>query len=206
VLLAFALTAGSGSSSNGPAPSTAVVSVVAPTPSPDTIEPCAQVLAALPVQLDGNDPRQVHPYPDTGAAAVAWGNPAIVLVCGVPRPPGLAVGSADNAFLVGPVNWFESGDAKTTVFTAVDRAVYIQVTVPKSYQQPPLVTLANAIAQALPAVCHFEADELPTPTASSSPTPSKSPAVAPPSGTPTSPSSTIPASAGPVGPLCTHRP
>jgi Protein of unknown function (DUF3515) len=178
VIVAFALAAGSGSGT-AQSDATAVVSVAAPTPSSAAIEPCAQVLSALPVQLDGHNPRQVHPYPDEGAPAVAWGDPAIVLQCGVARPAQLTEGSTANVFLVDAVNWLPVATANATVFTAVDRAVYIAVTVPKSYQQPPLATLSQAIATVVPAVCHFPAD---TPTASASPT------------------------AGTVGPLCTHRP
>jgi hypothetical protein len=42
---------------------------------------------------------------------------------------------------------------KINVFTTVDRAAYIEITVPTSYPQPPLGPLADAITKALPAVC-----------------------------------------------------
>jgi hypothetical protein len=184
VVLAFALSRGGGSSGSGAAQSqpTTVVTISAPTPSPAAVEPCAQVLSQLPVQLDGNNPRNTQPYPDTGAAAVSWGNPPIVLLCGVARPKELTEGSSALVIGVGAVNWLPVTGSNATVFIAIDRAVYIQVTVPKSYTQPPLATLSTSIAAALPAVCHV-ADDEPVPTTSAS------------SG-----------SAGPVGPLCTHRP
>lgn len=162
VIVAFALSSGSGTSTPSTG-STAVVSVAAATPSTAAIEPCAQVLSQLPVQLDGSDPRQLHPFPDAGAPAVAWGDPAIVLVCGVGRPTGLTEGS--SAFIVNvpnsggdAVNWLPVAVSGATVFTDIDREVYIQVTVPKSYSQPPLATLSTSIATALPAVCHVAAD------------------------------------------------
>ena len=181
VVVAFALSNRSTSGTAGTDP-TAVVSVDAPTPSAAAIEPCAQLLSVLPVQLDGLNPRAVHPYPDEGAPAVAWGNPAIVLQCGVARPAELVANSNADILKVAPVNWLVTGSSSTSVFTVVDRAVYIRVTAPKSYAQPPLGTLSAAIAQVLPAVCHFAQDE---PTAS----------PAPPSG-----------EASDVGPRCAERP
>jgi Protein of unknown function (DUF3515) len=185
VVLAFALSGGGSSGSGSPkAQSTAVVTVSAATPSPAVVEPCAQVLSQLPVQLDGLDPRNTQPSPDTGAAAVSWGDPPIVLLCGVARPKELTEGSAALVIGVGAVNWLPITGSSATVFIAIDRAVYIQVTVPKAYAQPPLATLSTSIAAALPAVCHV-ADDEPVPTTSSS----------------SSGSGTTD-----VGPLCTHRP
>ena len=94
------------------------------------------------------------------------------------------------------VNWLPVAVGNATVFTAVDRAVYVQVTVPKSYSQPPLAPISDAVAQALPPICHFPADEIATPT----PTQTTS-AVRPPIGGQTS----APVPTGPVGPLCTRR-
>jgi hypothetical protein len=74
VILALALAPSDNPTKSGAeADPTAVVSVNAPTPSPNVIEPCAQVLSQLPVQLDGLNPRQVNPYPDDGASVVARG-------------------------------------------------------------------------------------------------------------------------------------
>jgi hypothetical protein len=157
---------------------TAVVSVAAATPSASAVEPCAQVESVLPVQLDGNNPRAVHPYPDDSAAVVAWGDPPIVFQCGVPRPSGFV--NTSQLIQADGVNWFVGGDSKTSVFTAVDRAVYIRLTVPKSYAQPPLATVADAVAKALPPVCHT-ADDTATTAANGS-------------------------VATPVGPLCVNRP
>jgi hypothetical protein len=168
VIVAFALSP-SGTSKQPSAGSTAVVSVTAPTPSSAAIEPCAQVLSQLPVQLDGSNPRRVEPSPDSGAPVVAWGDPAIVFQCGVPRPKTLTEGSSAFILNVNAVNWFPVAGSKATVFTVVDRSVYMQVTVPKSYTQPPLATLSTAIATVLPALCHVAADG-PAPSATSSDT------------------------------------
>lgn len=201
VVLAFALASHGSSGKATQATATAPVSIAAPTPSAAAIEPCAQVLSALPVQLDGYLPRIVHPAPDDSAPVVAWGNPAIVLQCGVPRPPELAALSSANVFLVDDVNWLVTGDSKTTIFTSLDRAVYVALSVPKSYAQPPLATIADAVATALPPVCHFPADEV---TASGSPS-SSAPGPAPSIPAPADPTAT-PSPTGPIGPLCTRRP
>ena len=50
-----------------------------------------------------------------------------------------------------------SGDAN--VWTTVDRAVYVSVTVPSTYAAGPLPTLSRAIAKALPAVCRTQNDQ-----------------------------------------------
>jgi hypothetical protein len=129
------------------------------------------------VQLDGNNPRIVHPYPDDSAPIVAWGNPPIVFQCGVPRPAGfVAISEPIN---VDGVDWFVAGNSKTSIFTAVDRSVYIQLTVPKAYPQPPLAQVSDAIAKVLPAVCH-DADDVATTAANG-------------------------VTATPIGPLCVNR-
>ncbi len=168
VVIVVALALAPSSSSDAPkASSTAVVSVSAPTPSPDALEPCAQVLSALPVQLDGYNPRQVHPYPDEGAPAVAWGDPAIVFQCGVARPAELVANSSAFVSLIDGVNWLPIAAGNATAFTVIDRSVYIRVTVPKSYPQPPLAPISDAIAKVLPAVCTVAPDNS---TASPAPT------------------------------------
>jgi hypothetical protein len=191
VIVALALSPGS-NDSQPKISSTAVVSVHAPTPSAAAIDPCAQVLSQLPVQLDGYNPRRIEPSPDSGAPVAAWGDPAIVLQCGVGRPAALTEASGAliidvpvtdvPAASVGPVDWLPVSITGATVFTVVNRAVYIQVTVPKSYTQPPLASLSTAIAAALPAVCHLGEDE-----------PSASPAPQP-------------GDVSSVGPLCVDRP
>jgi Protein of unknown function (DUF3515) len=177
VIVAFALSP-SGRSDQPSVSSTAVVSVAAPTPSAAAIEPCAQVLSQLPVQLDGSDPRRVEPSPDSGAPVVAWGNPAIILQCGVARPKTLTEGSSALVIGVGAVNWLPVTGSKETVWFAIDRSVYIQVTVPKAYPQPPLASISTAIAAVLPAICHVP-DEV---------------------------ASSTSGAGSPVGPLCVDRP
>jgi hypothetical protein len=155
VLLAFLLTAhgsgnGSGTSRSpsptGPLPA---VTVAAP-PSPDTAtqRACVKVFAKLPVQLGALAPRKT----DTDSAFVAaWGDPAVVLRCGVGRPAVLGTPQAAQLLDVDSVIWQPDPQRTQTVYTAVDRAVYIEVSVPAGADQPlPLLTSA---VQALPQLC-----------------------------------------------------
>lgn len=125
--------------------------------------PCTKLLTTVPVELGSLAPRVVHPQPDS-AFVVAWGDPAVVLRCGVGRPAGLSPGSADFVLGANGVNFLHTAQGKTQVFTAIDRAAYIEIQVPASYSQPPLGPLADAIAKALPPVCVLDATGTTDPT------------------------------------------
>ena len=117
---------------------------------------CAKVLEQLPVTVDGLAPRVVHPHPDT-PFVVAWGNPAVILRCGVDRPSSLHAGSTAQYFAggngqTGP--WYDvTRSGAANVWTTVDRAVYVSIEVPATYASGPVVALSPGIAKALPAVC-----------------------------------------------------
>jgi hypothetical protein len=160
VILALALglanddSAGPGARSTAPP---APLSVAAPPANPAAVAPCAKVLAELPIQVGTLAPRVVHPQPDS-PFVVAWGDPAVILRCGVARPQQLRPGSSLQLFSVsrsataGPFyDVTTAGNAN--VYTTVDRAVYIEVSIPVTYAVGPLPQLSDAIAKALPAVC-----------------------------------------------------
>jgi len=154
--LAFLLSAGHtgtpGRGSSGPAPSSSAlpaVSVPAP-PAPDaaTQAACVKVFAKLPVQLGGLAPRRT----DTDSSFVAaWGNPAVVVRCGVPRSTVFGTPEAAQLVEVNAVLWQPDPQTDRTVYTTVDRSVAIEVTVPAGADQP-LPLLATAVS-ALPALC-----------------------------------------------------
>jgi Protein of unknown function (DUF3515) len=141
-----------------PAPkSTAPVALPALTPSAPpsnaaTIVPCTKLLQALPERLGDLLPRVVHPKPDS-LFVVAWGDPAVLVRCGVDRPADLKPGSSDFAPEVDGVSFLEKDVGDTNVYTSVDRAVYIELTFPKKSGSGELPVLAAAIAKALPPVC-----------------------------------------------------
>jgi hypothetical protein len=153
VLVAFALTAGHGSSSDAKTPATGPVSV-APVPvNPATAAPCDKAINALPLTLDGMQVRPVQQL-----QAVAWGDPPVILRCGVARPATLVPDSTDQAFnfsnTTAGVSWFQKTVGKNSVFTSVDRSVYIEVTFKTSIGGDSVLTpLSDAIAKVLARVC-----------------------------------------------------
>ncbi len=153
VVLAFVLTAGHGSNGTKPTPTAsgplpAVTIAAPPTPSAATSAACVKVFAKLPVQLGNLDPRKT----DTNSSFVAaWGNPAIVLRCGVAKPAGLNDPNAPQLQDVNGVIWAPDLQKNQAVFTTVDRAAYIEVTVPAGSDNP--LTLLTAPVKALPQVC-----------------------------------------------------
>jgi hypothetical protein len=111
------------------------------------------------VQLGNLKPRVVHTRPDS-PFVVAWGDPPVVLACGVDRPKSLHPGSSAQYFTNGPASgpfYDVSSGGGANVWTTVDRGPYISITVPSQYQGATVVPpLSRAIAKALPAVCTTE--------------------------------------------------
>jgi hypothetical protein len=103
-------------------------------------------VSALPFDLLGEPSRRV----DSDSPFVyAWAEPAVVLICGVERPAGFTVGV--SAIQINGVQWYvDTGDPEVTVWTTVDRPVYVQVTVPASVDSAPVTALTTPIAEALP--------------------------------------------------------
>jgi hypothetical protein len=106
---------------------------------------CPDFLAALPITLDGLRSRPAHsdsPY------VGAWGDPPVVFRCGVGKPAGFDATSALTE--VNGVQWFYRQDGDRTVFTAVDRPVYVELTVPTRYTGAPLTEVTAAVGKTLP--------------------------------------------------------
>lgn len=134
----------------------APVSVPAPPSSDDrTVSTCANVISALPLVVAGQDLRRTVSDPSS-PSIVAWGDPPIVLRCGAARPAELKPNSS-TVFVTGGVASGPYYDVTThsgaNIWTTVDRAVYIEVTVPVEYNSAPLTPISQAIAKVLPAVC-----------------------------------------------------
>jgi uncharacterized protein DUF3515 len=162
VIVAFVLVSVSGGSGSGTASDSAparplpVLSASVPPHATAELAPCTKVLEQLPVSLKALPPRSVHTTPDT-PLVVAWGDPAIVLSCGVDRPKSLKPGDSTpfvaGGELSGPYyDVTRHGDAN--VWTTVDRGPYIAITIPSKYQGGDYIPLLSTpIAKALPAVC-----------------------------------------------------
>jgi hypothetical protein len=120
--------------------------VEVPPVTPEADEYCPAVMRTLPLELAGEPSR---PVDSDSPFAYAWGEPPVVLVCGVDRPAGWVVGA--SAIQINGVQWHvDTSDPDTTVWTAVDRPVYVEVSLPTGVDSAPVTALTPGLAEALP--------------------------------------------------------
>jgi hypothetical protein len=108
---------------------------------------CTELLKALPATVMGHGHRAVSP---DDALAAAWGNPAIVLRCGVHAPASLEPTSRCD--VVNGVGWFSRQDAHHEwVFTTIGRISNVELRVPAEYSPAAdaLVDVSAAIKENL---------------------------------------------------------
>jgi hypothetical protein len=131
------------------------VAVAAPAPeNSSTATKCAALTKAAPQTVADQSRRPTNP---ASTLTAAWGDPAIILRCGVPEPTMLKPGSpnydptADATFLNG-VSWLIEKTSNGYKFTAYQRAVYVEVDVPAAYQPETnaLVDLSQAVIDTIP--------------------------------------------------------
>jgi hypothetical protein len=139
------------------------------TSSPAVLTACANLVKALPADVEGGHRRgAVGSDGHVRQRAAAWGSPATVLRCGVTEPAAIVVGGPDYTPLsnqyVGigdatgahQVNWLIEDHGDSVTFTTTDRAVYVEVTVPysgdleKQSASNVLVDLAPTIVKTVP--------------------------------------------------------
>jgi hypothetical protein len=139
--------------SAGPPPVTGPVGLV-PVDSPQATSPaCAGLIAKLPGSLPDSGPALprrpiANPAPP---AVAAWGDQAepVVLRCGVTRPDELVPTS--NLLQVNDVRWLRvDGDGASTWY-AVDRSVYVALTLPGNVSTGPIQEMSTMIGANLPA-------------------------------------------------------
>ena len=146
VLLALAANRGSPSHPT-PTPTALGPVTVAPLPSSTAAaRGCPAVISRLPVILDGRHSRPAVP---ASPYVAAWGEPPIVLRCGVPRPPAFV--RTSELSVVNDVQWLPERRPGGARWTVVDREVYVEVLVPACATGTPVVDLSAVISQALPA-------------------------------------------------------
>jgi hypothetical protein len=120
--------------------------VEVPPVTPEADANCPTLMGALPLELAGEQSRPVQsdsPY------AYAWGEPPVVLVCGVERPAALEPTSP--LITVNGVDWLvDTSDPDDIVWTAVDRPVYVRVTVSADTDSAPVAALGPVITGTLP--------------------------------------------------------
>ncbi|MGW2646466.1 DUF3515 domain-containing protein [Streptomyces sp. NPDC001393] len=134
--------------------------VAVPSPDAKTAPVCRELHRALPRKLDGrsrNDPEPRSAY------TAGWGNPAIILRCGVARPPKMidpkvAEGGDPDAIAggVNGVDWLMQKQSDGTWrFTTAGRVAYVQIGLPKGMSAQEegtaiLTDLAPAVKKAIP--------------------------------------------------------
>ncbi|MFG2036778.1 DUF3515 domain-containing protein [Dactylosporangium sp. NPDC048998] len=112
-------------------------------PSPATV--CRALVSKLPDTLGG---LQRRPVTAGGEQNAAFGDPPIVLSCGVSKP---AVPQDAQLLGLSGVCWFPEERPGETVWQSVDRDVALRVVVPKSVDGSWLVNLSAPIVATVPA-------------------------------------------------------
>jgi hypothetical protein len=115
------------------------VEVDSPDLSGAAAEACHKLVEELPESVGDQERREVD-----GHYAAAYGDPPIVVRCGVPRPDELMT----NCMSVDGIDWYATGDDDTVAIT-VGRDPNVEVRIPAAYgtSAAPLVDVAPAIKQ-----------------------------------------------------------
>jgi hypothetical protein len=128
--------------------------VAVPAPSAQAARMCGALHDALPKKVDGLSERSLRPVSDLTAG---WGDPTVVLRCGVPRPEMLTPGSTTynptaDAVEVNGVSWLIEKTDDGYRFTTTGRRTFVEVTVPAKYapEVDPLTDLGRAVARTIP--------------------------------------------------------
>ncbi len=124
------------------------VEVPVPRPNPTAMKVCRSLHARLPAKLHSASRRATDP---SSPLVTAWGSPAIVVRCGVPRP--VQLHPTSELVVINGVSWLGVPTTRPVTFTAVGRAAYVEVTVPTKYSPPGdvLIELSGPLKAAVPA-------------------------------------------------------
>lgn len=123
------------------------VAIEPPIPSTtDVSQRCSELDAALPETVDGAGRRPTTP---NSTATAAWGEPPIVMRCGVSAPS--AFSPTSTVVEIGGIAWFPEELTAGVLFTAIDwppgsEAIYIEVAVPEQYESPAAIVTDISIA------------------------------------------------------------
>lgn len=114
---------------------------------PDTETNCRALVADLPRSVLGQEAELV-----TNNLAAAWGDPAIILRCGVEKPADLTATSRCDR--VGDVDWLTETTADGFLFTTIGRTFHVSIEVPAHYDPAAdaLVDLAPSVRKHDPEV------------------------------------------------------
>jgi hypothetical protein len=124
--------------------------VAVPVPDPQVTAYCKALHARLPKTIDGLSGHDLKP---ASPLTAGWGDPTIVLRCGVPRPAADSVVTTPGAE-VGGVSWsWEQERDGSARLTTTLRKAYVELTLPAKYAHDatPLSELAPAVKKTIPA-------------------------------------------------------
>lgn len=126
----------------------------APHPSGKTARACRALHKTLPDKVDGQHRGETDPVSDYTAA---WGDPAIELRCGIPRPAKLTPGNEEYnptapAAEVNGVSWLMEKQDDGYRFVTTDYSAYVELTVPHHYapEVGALSDLGDAVKRTVP--------------------------------------------------------
>ncbi|MEW1864726.1 DUF3515 domain-containing protein [Streptomyces sp. NBC_00669] len=125
-------------------------SVAVPVPDSQVTAYCKALHAQLPKKVNGLPGHDLKPVSPLTAG---WGDPTIVLRCGVPRPAADDSENTDGVEVDG-VGWsIEPQSDGSFRLTTTLRKAYVEVVLPKKYATDlgPLTDLASAVKHTIPA-------------------------------------------------------
>ena len=104
---------------------------------------CTELGAILPVSLGGTLLRDTRP---SSPGTKAWGDPAIVLRCGVAPPKSYS--AASQLLTVNDVNWYPEELEAGVRFTSMETSELVEVSIPMAYESTAdiLTELSSAIS------------------------------------------------------------
>jgi hypothetical protein len=149
---------GSQSDPSTPAPPSAATGPVGlvPVDAPQAASPsCTTLLKGLPASLpNGKSPLARRPLANPApAATAAWGGTdttdPVTLRCGLERPSELTPTS--ELLSVDGVNWLQVTGDDAVSWYAVDRPVYVALTLPSGLNTGPLQEVSSVLSKLLPA-------------------------------------------------------
>ncbi|MFF4169256.1 DUF3515 domain-containing protein [Streptomyces sp. NPDC001744] len=135
--------------SAGCSPADGPSSVAVPSPPPEEAALCQALAKELPDTVAGLERSDPEPGSELTAG---WGDGAIVLRCGVPRPEKMSDPKAQGVSANG-VRWMlERPEGSGPRFTSVYRRTYVEVSLDRRYEHDagPLTALAGPVAGTVP--------------------------------------------------------
>lgn len=108
---------------------------------------CKALMPALPAQLAALAHR---PIEGGGTSIAAWGDPAVILRCGIETPQELDCSAA--LVRINSVYWLQltENGLDSTTYIAADRSVRIAVTLPTGSGTGPITQLSDVVGSTLP--------------------------------------------------------